>query len=249
MACSKDMTNAFACGDWREHDETLRQHARGQDLRLAVQRYRHSVVKLQCEDGVLHMKTGEGGTMGDPFVVQLFKGTFRKCVDAWQRRLDKSDDTEGSLVAKWKWMRADLSLYKYADDLLKLILAKRGERMGGFLRRVRMSDEMLDLSIEPVGFEQNKGKQEFVVQVPGEGSEACSKWIRQHFQGITGGVMLDSMRYLGPKVSIPHRAAEELDRRVEAATEAFYSLGGFWCLSLPYRWTRTILLAFVSNAL
>eukprot|EP00959_Pyramimonas_sp_CCMP1952_P431660 9040106-Pyramimonas_sp.AAC.1 len=61
--------------------------------------------------------------MGDPFAVKAFVGTFARPVLQWQYDQQGADPQSRLLHASWESLRADLSLYKYADDINKIIIA------------------------------------------------------------------------------------------------------------------------------
>eukprot|EP00959_Pyramimonas_sp_CCMP1952_P287402 6010803-Pyramimonas_sp.AAC.1 len=50
MASLKDLSNAFACGDWSELAATVEQHARPEDKLLAKQRFEEAAITLPCRE-------------------------------------------------------------------------------------------------------------------------------------------------------------------------------------------------------
>eukprot|EP00959_Pyramimonas_sp_CCMP1952_P474425 9503459-Pyramimonas_sp.AAC.1 len=69
------MSNAFASGHHSQLDETVNMHvANDIDVPLAMQRYRESRICLPTAEGPpLRLQPGEGGAMGGPFMVSLFR--------------------------------------------------------------------------------------------------------------------------------------------------------------------------------
>eukprot|EP00974_Lingulodinium_polyedra_P033967 3265838-Lingulodinium_polyedra.AAC.1 len=90
------------------------------DRGLAEQRYKFACTEIATEQGTLCLKTGCGGLMGDPYVVHNFSRAFREPVAAWQMRLPRIDPQWRAMYARsTNGALVDLSLTKYADDLLK----------------------------------------------------------------------------------------------------------------------------------
>ena len=146
------MTNAFASTVWEELDKTVELFARPRDVELCRERYRHSVVQLQAAEGPLLVKTKQGGVMGDPFVVKSFSGSFQRPVGEWCAADRGGGKLHSSLGSVW----ADLSLCKYADDLLKFIVAEYNMSMVKFLGAIKEDDDVLDCCLLPFGYQQNR---------------------------------------------------------------------------------------------
>ena len=71
---------------------------------------------------------------------------------------------------------------------------------------------------------------------------ACKRLLGKMKKGIEGGIA-DEARYLGPVFGLVESYNTEVERRCEAAKNAFFSLGGFWKLRLPNRFRRMVLWA------
>eukprot|EP00959_Pyramimonas_sp_CCMP1952_P291122 6089778-Pyramimonas_sp.AAC.1 len=99
-------------------------------------------------------------------------------------------------------MRANLSLFKYADGIWNFMVAARFQRISEFLKWMRMSDETLEEELEEVGFGANRSKQVSLFHVSGVGFIKVKRWLRHHAVSILGSELHESTRYLGPYVSL-----------------------------------------------
>ena len=86
-------------------------------------------MRLPTSSGPLLVKTGTGGLMGDPFMVHMFGRAFAVPVSAWQLEQRGFDDCYAALYCKCPVNNkpVDLSLTKYADDLVKMVMVKDGD--------------------------------------------------------------------------------------------------------------------------
>eukprot|EP00959_Pyramimonas_sp_CCMP1952_P108036 2258773-Pyramimonas_sp.AAC.1 len=236
----KDLSNAFGSTNWTALDAVVNEHSAPEDRVLCRQRYRLSVVEVDTTTGPLLMKTGCGGVMGDPFNVQGFAGAFVKPVQDWAHSVFEAIPTTQLLTTLWCGVKLDMSYQKYADDLLRIIPLCVGEGMEDVFDTLNKVDDLLDASLDTTGYVQNKQKQVTQFYIAGSGSALCKKYIRS--QGIEGGriagTVSDVARYLGPMITPLQLASPELERRMNAASAGFYSMGAFWSMESPKAWKR-----------
>eukprot|EP00959_Pyramimonas_sp_CCMP1952_P457592 9475196-Pyramimonas_sp.AAC.1 len=91
---------------------------------------------LESSDRSLVMKPSEGGMMGDPFIVANFVESFKPPVLRWSYWHRQNDPTGKAFTSVWGPREADLSLSKYADDLLKFILPSLGLTSTGLMDKI-----------------------------------------------------------------------------------------------------------------
>ena len=121
----------------------------------------------------------------------------------------------------------DLSLSQYADDTTKQIVAKLGEDVQALAKRVQCSNDVFDRTLAVDGFSQNRGKEELLMHLVGEGSLADRRLVRDGKVSLPGKVVTVARHlgsHLGEKASFTH----ELPRRRQATMAAFYSVGQLW---------------------
>ena len=102
------MTNAFACGSWEELTNTVEIHAAPENIDVCLQRFQGRVIRLESLEGEVYLKSGEGGTMGDPYIVSLFRCTFSRPAMQWLWRLREIDPQSKELIAHWRDFRVDV---------------------------------------------------------------------------------------------------------------------------------------------
>ena len=66
----------------------------------------------------------------------------------------------------------DLPLSQCADDTIKQIVAEPGEDVQALAKRVRCSNDVFDRALATDGFSQNRGEEELLMDLMGEGSLA-----------------------------------------------------------------------------
>eukprot|EP00959_Pyramimonas_sp_CCMP1952_P133950 2801641-Pyramimonas_sp.AAC.1 len=158
--CFKGMSNAFASGYWPNMDEAVQQFVSEEDQALCRLRYGEAVVALPAaEGGRVVMKTQQGGLMGDPFTAQAFTGTFQAPIADWRRDVEQADSCCTELTAKWESLTADLSHFKYADDIHSIVLADYSTTLPQFIDQLKHRDRLLNDRLSPVGFGQDMQKQ------------------------------------------------------------------------------------------
>eukprot|EP00973_Karenia_brevis_P076638 10645613-Karenia_brevis.AAC.1 len=93
---------------------------------LGKQRYEFATLNLPSSDGVCCVKTQCGGLMGDPYIVHAFSRAFHPCVCEWQMRQREYDPWYDAMytICPITNTMTDISLTKYADDLVKLLIAR-----------------------------------------------------------------------------------------------------------------------------
>ena len=123
---NKDMTNAFASSTWPALREANKVLLEEEDQILGAQRFEEATVDLETADGKgVSLKTKVGGLIGDPWAVYSFCQAFHRPVSRWQMSQRLNDFFYDALYAKDPVTEetVDLSLTKYADDLVKIITA------------------------------------------------------------------------------------------------------------------------------
>ena len=141
----------------------------------------------------------------------------------------------------------DLSLSQYADDTTKQIVAKPGEDVQALAKRVQCSNDVFDRTLAVDGFSQNRGKEELLMHLVGEGSLADRRLVRDGKVPLPGKVVTVARHlgsHLGEKASFTH----ELPRRRQATMAAFYSVGQLWYESrVSWRLKRCFFISRVVN--
>ena len=199
---------------------------------LGQQRYRLATTTIPGNDGDISLRIGEGGLMGDPLMVALFWVAFLPSTIRWQQLVAEEGVESGHLLAwhPWSGERMDLSLSQYADDTTKQIVAKPGEDVQALAKRVQCSNDVFDRALAVGGFSQNRGKEELLMHLVGEGSFADRRLVRDGKVSLPGKVVTVARHlgsHLGEKASFTH----ELPRRRQATMAAFYSVGQLRCES------------------
>eukprot|EP00959_Pyramimonas_sp_CCMP1952_P134274 2809071-Pyramimonas_sp.AAC.1 len=81
-------------------------YAKPENIDLRIQRFKMSTITLETVEGHVALKKGEGGLMGDPCAVQLFRGTFSRPLTKWKCSTQHSDALANQLTARWRDLRA-----------------------------------------------------------------------------------------------------------------------------------------------
>ena len=119
--------------------------------------------------------------MGDPLMVTLLWVAFLPSTIRWQHAVAEEGAESGQLLAwhPWSGERVDLSLSQCADDTAKQIYAEPGEDVQALAKRVRCSNDVCDRALATDGFSQNRGKEELLMHLVGEGSFADRRLVRK----------------------------------------------------------------------
>ena len=175
-----DLTNAFGSVKWEAMDRAA-EALLGPNHFLGQQRYRLATTTIPGNDGNISLKIGEGGLMGDPLMVALFWVAFLPSTIRWQQLVAEEGAESGQLLAwhPWSGERMDQSLSQYADDTTKQIVAKPGEDVQVLAKRVQCSNDVFDRTLAVDGFSQNRGKEELLMHLVGEGSLADRRLVRE----------------------------------------------------------------------
>ena len=194
-----DLTNAFGSVKWEAMDRAA-ERLLGPNCLLGQQRYRLATTTIPGMDGDIKLKIGEGGLMGDPLMVALFWVAFLPSTIRWQHAVSEEEAESGQLLAwhPWSGGRVDLSLSQYADDTTKQIVAELGEDVHALAKRVRCSNDVFDRALATDGFSQNRGKEELLMYLVGEGSLADRRLVRDGKVSLPGKVVTVA-RHLGEK--------------------------------------------------
>ena len=197
----------------------------GPNCLLGQQRYRLATTTIPGMDGDITLKIGEGGLMGDA----LFWVAFLPWTIRWQRAVAEEGAESGQLLEwhPWSGGRVDLSLSQYADDTTKQIVAESGEDVRALAKRVRCSNDVFDRALATDGFSQNRGKEELLMHLVGEGSFTDRRLVRDGKVSLPGKVVTVA-RHLGSHLGEKASFAHELPRRRQATMTAFYSVGQLW---------------------
>eukprot|EP00974_Lingulodinium_polyedra_P038807 3717780-Lingulodinium_polyedra.AAC.1 len=131
-------------------------------------RYRDCGFWLPASDDAAGMwlKPHCGGLIGDPYMVKSFVGTFREPVEEWVRDCKDISRGEEELymgadrIMQKEGPRVYVGLFKFADDLKKLVVAEEGGGAKELARLAGSMDDRLDERLSTRGFRQNRGKQE-----------------------------------------------------------------------------------------
>eukprot|EP00959_Pyramimonas_sp_CCMP1952_P429949 9004716-Pyramimonas_sp.AAC.1 len=108
--------------------------------------------------------------------------------------------------------------------------------LGDLFGKVREMDEVFDSALQPFGYVQNLGKQEFLTYFASQG-HCARQMVRKGISGIQGKLK-DGVRYLRPHIRVRDSSHQEVTRRCSAARTAFYSVGGIWSLAIPFKLRR-----------
>eukprot|EP00974_Lingulodinium_polyedra_P109367 10582149-Lingulodinium_polyedra.AAC.1 len=211
------MSNAFGSTGWsrlREVCETSL--VEEEDISFAKQRFEQAAVLMPCggEEELL-LKTGCGALMGDPFAVHSFRHAFAQPVAQWNAahyHFMGNDARALFCTAPWPGGgRVDLSISKFADDLVKLVLGNcEGVKL--LAERIQQSSDCLDKVLEPFGYAQNVDKLACVCSVAGSGSRADLRKLRKGEPSIPGKAV-GATRSLGSVVSHVCTFKAELPKR------------------------------------
>ena len=192
-----DLTNAFGSVKWEAMDRAA-ERLLGLGCLLEQQRYRLATTTILGMDGDITLKIGEGGLMGDALMAALFWVAFLPSTIRWQRAVAEEGAESGQLLAwhPWSGGRVDFSLSQYADDTTKQIVAKLAEDVQALAKQVSCSNDVFDRALAIDGFSQNRGKEELLMHLVGEGSFADRRLVRDGKVSLPGKVVTVA-RYLG----------------------------------------------------
>jgi len=243
-----DMSNAFGSTKWERltaANETLLTQG---DRDFGEQRFRWAAVELPCEGGdTVTLRIGCGALMGDPWAVKSFTQAFSKPVQKWQWDLPQWDADWNLLYSKVDLLgiRSDLSLTKYADDLVKIVCGNNIETLSS---KVVAHNNSLNRQLEEAGYAQNMDKQVAVLSLVGKGSVQAKRDIaakKLHFPGV----VKEWTRSLGAMVHGKNSYAVELRARLAAIRTAYFQVGSFWTeKGIPFKWKRSMFIAKVQQA-
>ena len=89
---------------------------------------------------------------------------------------------------------------------------------------MRCSNDVFDRALATDGFSQNRGKEELLIHLVGEGSFTDRRLVRDGKVSLPGKVVTVA-RHLGSHLGEKASFAHELPRRRQATMTAFYSVG------------------------
>ena len=167
----------------------------------------------------------------------------------WQQVVAEEGAEPGQLLAwhPWSGGRIDLSRSQYADDTTKQIVAEPVEDVQALAKRVRCSNDVFDRALATDGFSQNRGEEELLMHLVGEGSFADRRLVHDGKVSLPGKVVTVARllgSHLGEKASFAH----ELPRRRQATMTAFHSDGQLWYESMvSWRLKRCFFIGRVVN--
>ena len=163
-----DCTNAFCCTTHDTCDEVCDQlFSTAADRELGKQRHRWSSMRVQAREdfrdpeGQLFMRPYQGNLQGDTQAVHSFPRAFQDPVEKWQQghaamyaafeHSAPNDHLYCMSKCPQTGVSVDLSLTKYADDLVKTIIGpdceREEERSDGLIRRAEASLLLLSHSL------------------------------------------------------------------------------------------------------
>ena len=245
-----DLANAFGSTDWEALEEANRLILTEADLHFGEQRYRWSAIGLPLGAGEeLLVRNKCGAPMGDPYVVHSFPRAFATPTRQWQMQAKNYNELHNAMLVKdpVTGLLVDLSLSKYADDLVKLLPVPAGSPVEKLAALSAASNESLDFNLKGAGFEQNIKKQKAIVFVQGPGSVKAKHSLRAGNVSLVGQPV-DFARSLGGLIGPSGAFAHELGARIKAVKAAYSRLGAFWVQeNVPWRWRRSVFLGTVVN--
>ena len=165
--------------------------------------------------------------MGDPWAVKSFTWAFRKPVLRWQLDQMEFDNKEYKLLhaeSELLGLKTDLSVTKYADDVVKVIVGDKGAGVEALAQKVGRYNENLDGHLLKSGFAQNKDKQVSVICLVGAGSHRDLRKIKNKEVEFPGAAA-EWTRSLGAMVHCRNSYNIELKARSLAVKQAYHSVG------------------------
>eukprot|EP00959_Pyramimonas_sp_CCMP1952_P365678 7658369-Pyramimonas_sp.AAC.2 len=102
-----------------------------------------------------------------------------------------------------------MSVFQYADDLLKMLLSRVDERLADFAARSYLANACLDDALATIGCKQNRGKQEIAPAFAGSGRTAAAECLRSGALSLPAKHSV-SDRYVGSQVAASSSFAPEL---------------------------------------
>ena len=105
-------------------------------------------------------------------------------------------------------------------------------------------DSHLDDALKKRGYAQNHDKKEIIPSFQGQGSRAQSAWAFDNAR-FYGAKVVPEAVYLGAMHQCEGYTAPERERRLRAATNAYYALGSMWTKA-PKRFAKIAFRAFVA---
>ena len=144
--------------------------------------------------------------------------------------------------------RTDQSFSKYADDMVKMVVAPAGASFEEILELASTSLGRLDEELALFGYAQNRSKMIAVLCLSGKGS-------RRVVHDIANGSLKPpftcrlTVKSLGSMVTHDWSAGPEVQARIAGVRKAFYRRAGLWGKpGLPYKVRRLMLICDVQNS-
>ena len=192
--------------------------------------------------------------MGDPFAVEAFGHSFEGPIKNWNislwRRLGKralNCGCECPVKINGDTVKVDMSLTKYADDVVKTMLAEKGDTVHTLMADVKAAVENLDEELEPAGYKQNKKKLVTVLALTGAGSKKGYQEIKAKNVEYEGKVKTEE-KSLGSIIAANCSVVPERKARVEETKKAFLVVGSLWSEpGIPWKFRRMMFICKVQN--
>ena len=252
-----DLANAFGSSAWPSLEDACAQLLCEEDRHFGIQRIQWTSIGLPLGAGrEVLIRPSCGAAMGDPFAVHSFSRAFAPPVRQWQAEARTYNQNSDCLYTRCpvpaspgaRLQMTDLSLTKYADDLVKLLAVNQGHTSLADLATLSQnSNNSLDTKLAEAGYRQNLGKQKSIVSFRGRGAIAAKRSLRDGTTSVVGEPV-EYAKSLGSMIGTSGAFGKELEVRVAATKAAVYQLGAFWYQKgIPGRWRRTVFTSAVLN--
>ena len=147
-----DMANAFGSTSWETLDAQTPLLFEDPDQPFVYQRYSWAIVELPSNDQSIFVRPSCGAMMGDQYAVKSFLSGYETPSTTWNFSHIHHQPPENCLFFNcWSpaapndaTARCDLSPSKYADDIVKLLLAACGSGIDGIFE---VAEESMSSSI------------------------------------------------------------------------------------------------------
>ena len=230
-----DMANAFGSTAWEVLETCTTQLFDEEDYDLVSQRFEWACIQIPACDGDLVVRPGCGAMMGDQYAVQSFLCAYESPTNNSKlNHVYELGIADASFFNCWCPIApdnlaglCDLSLSKYADDLVKMALAPIGTGLLGAVNATQKSLQNFDATVEPLGFKQNHDKLVGVMVLSGDGVRKSIQQVsRQQLQVPFKAVL--STKSLGSIITHDCSAQPEIISRLNAAQRAYYRRARSW---------------------
>ena len=194
--------------------------------------------------------------MGDQYAVRSFLAAYDDPINQWSASRFTFMDIEDARFFHCRSptdpedlsAAVDLSLSKYADDVVKMILGPKEAEVQEVFERCNDSMQAFNELLLPSGYKQNADKLIAILCLTGPGSRVQLNDIRK---GIIKPPFQCALatRSLGSMITHDASAALEVQCRITAINRAYFKRGKIWTQhSLPYKLRRLFLICDIQNS-